>query len=391
MSKIIRVEAALTRVPLKMVTSLSSRVVTNREYVLVRVTDDAGNFGIGFCYAGHRSGQLVQRAALDLLAPVVLGEQTWRTTGLWTNMYQEGLLHGRTGSVMRALSCIDIALWDLNARKAGIPLYQYLGADAVDRVPAYASGGYYLDGKGPEQLGDEVRGYVEAGFKAVKIKVGKFGVAEEAARVKAAREAIGDEIPLMLDANNAWSDLRTAELHCKAYEPYNPEWIEEPFIPDDIDNHRRLGNLTSIPIATGEIETGRWRLKELLDQDNISILQHDACVCGGITEWRRMTDTAAAYGMTVNPHWFHDIHVHLVASSTSAKYVEFFTDDMVLNFRELIDTQLEFEKGDVLLPQTPGLGFNFDEAQVEKYAAFEAGATSVWDKVELTAVKFAAE
>ena len=104
-----------------------------------------------------------------------------------------------------------------------------------------------------------------------------------------------------------------------------------------------------------------------------------------------MTDTAAAYGMTVNPHWFHDIHVHLVASSTAAQYVEFFTDEMVLNFRELIDTQLQFEGGDVLLPQTPGLGFNFDEAQVQKYSAFEAGATQVWDKVELDAAKMAAE
>jgi L-alanine-DL-glutamate epimerase-like enolase superfamily enzyme len=382
-SIITKVEAALTRVPLKNVTSLSSRVVNNREYVLVRVSDDKGNYGIGFCYAGHRSGQIVQRAVLDLLAPVILGHQSWLTAGLWSDMYQEGLLHGRTGSVMRALSCLDIALWDLNSRKAGMPLYQYLGAKVVDRVPAYASGGYYLDGKGPEQLADEVRGYVADGFKAVKIKVGKYGVAEEAARVKAAREAIGDDIPLMLDANNAWSDLRTAELHCKAYEPYNPEWIEEPFIPDDIANHRRLGNLTTIPIATGEIETGRWRVKELMDQDNIPILQHDACVCGGITEWRRITDTAASYGITVNPHWFHDVHVHLVASSSAAKYVEFFTDEFVLNFRELIDTQLRFEKGDVLLPQTPGLGFDFDAAAVEKYAALEAGATKTWDNVTL--------
>ena len=141
-------------------------------------------------------------------------------------MYQEGLLHGRTCSVMRALSCIDIALWDLNARAVGMPLYQYLGGDATDGVPAYASGGYYLDGKGPKELADEMGHYLDMGFKAVKIKVGKYGVRDEAERVKYAREAIGDNIPLMLDANNAWSDLRTAELHCKAYEPYNPEWIE---------------------------------------------------------------------------------------------------------------------------------------------------------------------
>lgn len=374
------IESSLVRVPLKNVTSLSSRVVTNREYVLVRVTDTEGNAGIGFCYAGHRAGQIVQRAVIDLLAPVVLGQQSWRTAGLWSDMYQEGLLHGRTGSVMRALSCIDIALWDLNARKAGLPLYQYLGAAAADRVPVYASGGYYLDGKGPAELAAEVGRYVESGFKAVKIKVGKFSVAEEAARVQAAREAIGPDIPLMLDANNAWTDLRSAELHCKAYEPFNPEWIEEPFSPDDIENHARLARLTSIPVATGEIEAGRWRMKALLDQDVISVLQHDACVCGGVTEWRRIADTAASYGMSVNPHWFHDIHVHLVAACPAAKYVEFFADETVLNFRELIDTQLVFEKGDVLLPQTPGLGFDFDERQVEKYAVHAGGVTSTWDK-----------
>ena len=383
MGKIVKIEASLVRIPLKNVTSLSSRVVNNRDYVLVRITDEDGNFGLGFCYGGHRGGHIVQRAVLDLLAPVVLGEQSWRTTGLWSEMYQEGLLHGRTGSVMRALSCIDIALWDLNARKVNMPLYQYLGADAKDGVPAYASGGYYLDGKGPKELADEMRGYLKLGFKAAKIKVGKYGVREEAERVKAARGALGDDIPLMLDANNAWSDLRTAELHCQAYEPYHPEWIEEPFIPDDIDNHRRLAERTTIPVATGEIEAGRWRLKELLDADNITILQHDACVCGGITEWRRMTDLAAAYGVTVNPHWFHDIHIHLVASSTSAHYVEFFTDDLVLNFRAVVDTQLEFKDGNVLLPKTAGLGFNFKEDVVQQYGVMEAGATKIWDSVSL--------
>jgi L-alanine-DL-glutamate epimerase-like enolase superfamily enzyme len=385
MSKVVSIESALVRIPLDNVTSLSSRVVTNREYVLVRATDENGVTGIGFCYAGHRAGQLVQRAAIDLLAPVVLGENSNRTEGLWAEMYQEALLHGRAGSVMRALSSIDIALWDMNSRRAGLPLYQYLGAKVEDRVPAYASGGYYLEGKGPEGLAEELRGYVEQGFKAVKIKVGKYGVAEEAARVKAAREAIGPDIPLMLDANNAWTDLRTAEAHCRAYEPYNPEWIEEPFSPDDIDNHARLAKLTSIPVATGEIEAGRWRMKHLMEQNAASVLQHDACVCGGVTEWRRITETAASYGITVNPHWFHDIHIHLVASSSAARYVEYFTDDQVLNFSRLVDKQLKFVDGDVLLHQEPGLGFGFDEAAVEKYAAFEAGVTTVWDRTELGA------
>ena len=119
-------------------------------------------------------------------------------------MYQEVLLHARVGSVMRALSIIDTALWDRNARAANLPLYRYLGAAYEDTVPAYASGGYYLDGKTPEMLGEEMAGYVALGFDAVKMKVGRGDLRSEETRIAAARKAIGPDVLLMLDANNAW-------------------------------------------------------------------------------------------------------------------------------------------------------------------------------------------
>jgi L-alanine-DL-glutamate epimerase-like enolase superfamily enzyme len=152
------------------------------------------------------------------------------------------------------------------------------------------------------------------------------------------------------------------------YEKYDPYFVEEPFSPDDITNHARLAAATGVPIATGEIEAGRWRFRELLEKGGAVILQTDACVCGGISEFRRIAAAAASMGITVSPHWFHDLHAHLVAATPNARYVEFFPDDQVLNFRRLIDTQLEVRNGRVLLPQRPGLGFSFIPAELDRYA-----------------------
>jgi L-alanine-DL-glutamate epimerase-like enolase superfamily enzyme len=154
----------------------------------------------------------------------------------------------------------------------------------------------------------------------------------------------------------------------KRYEPYDPYWIEEPFSPDDIENHAQLAGRTRVAVATGEIEAGRWRFQELLEKRAAMILQTDAAVCGGISEWRRIAASAAGFGVSLCPHWFHDLHVHLVAATPNARYVEFFPDDQVLNFRRLVDTQLEIKNGDLIVPQGPGLGFRFDEKTVDKYA-----------------------
>ena len=360
MPRISSIAVSTVRIPLDRVTSFATRTVKAREYCLVKVRSKEGMEGIGFCYVGTAGANIAKLAIQELLAPMLLGHDSDRVEGLWEEMYREVLLHGRAGTVMRALSILDIAMWDLNARTAELPLYRYLGCWSVDRVPAYASGGYYLEGKTPKHLGKEVEAWVRQGFRAVKIKVGRLSPAQEEERVRAARDAAGPGVHLMMDINNGWGDLPTALLYCRRFEKYNPYWVEEPFSPDDIDNHAKLAAATSIPVATGEIEAGRWRFKEILEKRAAEILQADAAVCGGISEWRRIAQAAASCGVMVCPHWFHDLHVHLVASVPNARYVEFFPDDQVLNFRRLVNRQLEVENGDLLLPTGMGLGFEFD-------------------------------
>ena len=368
MPKIVTIRTCTVRVPLDRPTSLSTRNILGRDYALAEVTTDDGHTGIGFCYGGSSAGGLVTRAMRELLAPVLRDQDPYRVEGLWQEMYQEALLHGRAGSVLRGISVLDMALWDRNARAAGLPLYKYLGAHRTGSVPAYASGGYYLEGKTPSDLANELAGYVAAGFKAVKIKVGRLSPSQEEARMAAAREATGGDVLFMLDANNAWPDLVTALRYMAVYENYDPFWIEEPFSPDDIEGHAALAERTSIPVATGEIEAGRWRFKELLDKGAAAVLQPDAAVCGGVTEFRRIAATAASYGVPVSPHWFHDLHAHLVASTPNGQFVEFFPDDKVLNFRRLIDPQLAVADGGLVLPTGPGLGFDFVAEAVRKYA-----------------------
>jgi L-alanine-DL-glutamate epimerase-like enolase superfamily enzyme len=367
-TKVHRVQARTVCVPLPRTTSFSSRTVDRRWYSLVRVIDDDGVVGIGFCYAGSDGGSLPSVAVRDLFSDVLVGEDSDRSTGLWDDMYHKALLHGRTGSVMRALSAIDIALWDLKARRASRPLWKHLGAHAERAVPAYASGGYYLDGKTADDLGHELQGYIDAGYRAVKIKVGFVPPEVDVARIAVARDVLGPERLLMLDANNAWRDVPTALRALRMWEPFDPYWIEEPFSPDDITNHAALAGKTPILVATGEIEAGRWRHFELLRRDAAAILQTDAAVCGGITEFMRIAHLADGFGVTMAPHWFHDLHVHLVASISNGSWVEVFPGSDVLNFGDLIDRRVEVLDGQVVLPDDPGIGFDFDEAGVEKFA-----------------------
>ena len=360
--------ACTVSVPLDSSTSFSTRRVSARDYTLVKLVGEDGVEGIGFCYAGSHSGSLSTAAVRYLLAPLLQNQDPYCVESIWQEMYQEALLHGRAGSVMRAMSALDIAIWDRNARAANLPLYKYLGAFHSESVPAYASGGYYLEDQTPEMLGEEMASYVGVGFEAVKMKVGRLDPPDEEKRVAAARESVGPDVSLMLDANNAWADLPTALQFMKRLEKYDPYWIEEPFSPDDIENHARLAKRTPVLVTTGEIEAGRWRHKEILDKQAAAVLQTDAAVCGGITEFRRIAATASSYGVTIAPHWFHDLHVHLVAAIPNGLFVEYFPDDKVLNFRRLINRQMEVHGGKLILPSLPGLGFEFEEEIVAQFS-----------------------
>jgi len=375
------VSVAVARVPLDQPISYSTRTVFAREYCLIKVRSTDGVEGLGYSYAVNSSGVVLATAVQSLLAPVVVGQDSLRVEGLWKDMYHTALLQGRAGAVMRGLSAIDIALWDLNARTAKLPLYKYLGAGSEDRVRAYGSGGYYVEGKSNDMLAREMADFVADGFTAVKMKSGRLSPSQEEARVAAAREAVGDDIELTLDINNGWQDFATAMKYVPRLEKYDLYWIEEPFAADDIANHARLARATRVPIATGEAESGRWRFKELIMQGAATILQTDATVCGGISEWRRIAGTAASFGIPMAPHAWHDIHVHLLGSVTNGLILEWMPDDHIVNFRRLIDRQLVAERGHVLIPQEPGLAFHFSEDALAKYGVVAAGESSPWTEI----------
>lgn len=363
-----RVEARLVRMPLRVATSFATRQITARDYLLVRVVSDDA-VGLGFTYAGNSAGGVTLEAATALLAPLLIGRPPQMVEGLWESMYRTSLLHGRSGAVMRALSALDIALWDHNARAVGLPLWRYLGSYSAGEVECYASGGYYRQGKTPDHLASEMEGYVKLGFKSVKMKVGMLGVSEEERRVAAVRERIGPDIRLFLDANNAWPDLFTAQPFIRRFERYAPDWLEEPFSPDDLESHARLVLSTTIPVATGEIEAGRWRFRTVLDARAAHVLQADALVCGGITEWRRICALASAYGVPVYPHAWHDVHIHLAASQPNSMLAEYFVDQGIVCTQPLFDRELKPANGRVTLPVDPGLAFGFNDETLDRHCA----------------------
>ena len=272
-----------------------------------------------------------------------------------------------TRTVPASGNAIDIALWDGNARSVSLPLWRYLGAFRRDTVPAYFSGGYYRTGNVDEVI-QEVQQAVASGFNAVKLKIGKGSPAADAARVAAAREIIGPDGLLLLDANNAWADFASALRAVKPLLRFDPFLIEEPFPPEDYENHRRLAGAVPVAIASGELAAGRTAHRALIEQGGITVLQPDAAVCGGITEWKRIAAAAASASVPVMPHSFHDLHVHLVASVPNGLMVEYFHDASVLPFRKLIDRQLQVCDGELVLPQDPGLGFSFLPSELERYS-----------------------
>ncbi len=367
--KITDIRAIAVRVPVERPTAISTRALAAREFILVSIDSDAGLTGIGYTYAGTVGGAAVQNLAQEALRPLLLGEDPQLIERHWAAMYQQVLLAGRRGAAVRAISAIDIGLWDLLGKAAGLPLYRLLGGWA-DEVPAYASGGYYRAGDPLENIRAEMSAYLALGFSDFKIKVGGAPFDVDVARVQAAREAIGAGKRLAIDANNAWRWPHEAVRFARAVEACDIWWLEEPLSPEDVAGHAEIARTLEMPVATGEIHATRWDFRALIEQRAADILQPDAGVAGGVSEWVKIASTAASFNLPVAPHWHANLHVHLVAAAHNSMPVEYFAlEQDIYNFERLLtrDTRLRPEGGRLPLPRRPGLGIALDAEAVERW------------------------
>ncbi|GAB2531373.1 mandelate racemase/muconate lactonizing enzyme family protein [Nocardia heshunensis] len=370
---ITKIRTRAVAVPVDKPTRMSNRELNVRHYLLVEVEAD-GHTGVGYTYAGTGAGPLAKLAADSLLAPVYLGADENDVSSLWERAYQETLLEGRRGTVIRALSALDIALWDLRAKRASLPLVSLLGG-STDPLPSYASGGYYRpdEGSWTDAVMREIDFNASQGFTDHKIKVGGLPVAEDARRVAAAVAAIGDTGRLSLDANNAYRSVAEARTAIEAFERAAGDrplwWFEEPLSPEAIAGHAELSRTIRTPVATGEIHQTRWEFRPLIEA-GIPVLQCDAGVAGGVTEWLRIANTAATFGLQMAPHWHHNLHVHLCGAIPNALVVEYFAlEKGIYNFELLLtpESRLHYADNHVHIPDRPGLGIDFDREMLDKF------------------------
>jgi D-galactarolactone cycloisomerase len=302
-------------------------VQSRRGALLVEIETDSGIVGIG--EAGVGGGVTATVIEKDL-APLLVGEDPLLIEYLWQKMFARTRQYGRRGLVMQAISGIDIALWDIAGKVAKLPVYRLLGA-CRDRVEAYASGGFYQEGKSAADLAGEAEGYRARGFRGMKMKIGRnpstqthlrqlIGQAEfcevepeeDLARVAAVRQALGPRAKLMVDVNCAWSPAVAIEMG-RAMEAQKLYWIEEPVATDDIDGSAKVADALATPIAGYETEVGLYGFRQLIDRGAVDIVQPDIAWSGGFSEGRRIAAYAQAHHRMVAPHAFAGA-VLLVAS-----------------------------------------------------------------------------
>ncbi|MCG8350381.1 MAG: mandelate racemase/muconate lactonizing enzyme family protein [Chloroflexales bacterium] len=333
---------------------------TNYGMTLVNIETNEGITGIGIGGAGK-----IARATIAKLTPLLIGEDPLDVERLWHKMWAPKLI-GRRGFTTRAISIIDIGLWDLRAKAAGMPLYKLLGGYR-DRVPIYIAGGYYAEGRGLKELAEEMVSYVEMGARAVKMKIGALPIPEDVARVKAVREAIGPDIKLMVDANCAYRAYEAIQV-AKRIEEYDPFWFEEPIAPDDYAGHRRIAETTSIPIATGENEYTRYGFRDLIATNAVPILNADATHLGGVTEFMKVVALAQAHDLDIAPHGKQEVHVHLVAAIANGLILEFYPKEFNPLWGQMYHSTLQInDDGAVSPPNVPGIGIDPNYEVLQQY------------------------
>lgn len=361
------VETHAVSIPLEEPVAFATRVVEQRDHAVVYVKTDEGIEGLGYTL-GYGGAELIASAVDDILASMIIDEDPNDTEKLWREMFDGTVQIGRKGVMLRAISIIDIALWDIKAKAANQPLYKLLGAHA-EKVPAYASGGYYREGKGLDGLREELTRYIDRGHDAVKIKVGGESVEKDRERVQVARETIGDERALLMDANGKWDNKWEAVNACRQFGEYDPFFIEEPVMPDSISLMAEVNNTLDYPVVAGELEFNRYGFADLMEKGAVDIIQPDVTVVGGITEWMRVAHAAATYDIPVAPHYNWDLHVQVLAAIENGLWAEYFhRDSDVKVFDDLMEHPLDPVDGYLELPDRPGHGVELKRDALEEFS-----------------------
>ena len=364
--KIRAVHAQAISIPLPAPVADAVRLITHRDHLIVTVESDEGASGMGFAL-GYDSSLAMIALIEAIYRPILLGADAFATEHLWAEMYRQSIQAGRRGAALRAISAIDLALWDLRGKALGRPVMDLLGVHQK-RLRCYATGGYYRENQTPEHLVREAGAVFEQGFTAIKLKVGKLSPAEDAARVSAVRRAFGAGVDILLDANGGWRSAPEAVRALRLLEEFNPYWIEEPVRADNLAAMARIAEQISTPVATGELEATRWAFAELVERRAASILQPDATVCGGASEWLKIAHYAAALDIPVAPHYHWDYHTQLCAAVPNAVFIEYFlASSGVKMFDSIVANPLKPSGGFITPREEPGFGIELIPEEVARY------------------------
>ena len=354
----------LSRVMLPLATPISdAKVLTGRQQPLTEIAllfaelrSQDGHAGLGLSYS-KRAGGPGQFAHAQEIAPALLGEDPNDIARLWDKLVWAGASVGRSGLATQALAAFDIALWDMKARRAGLPLAKLLGAHR-DSVACYNTSGGFLSSPLPELLAN-VDAALERGIGGLKIKVGQPDPMIDLQRVQAVHRLIeqrsGGKVALMVDANQQW-DRVTAQRFGRLVEPLNLVWIEEPLDAYDAEGHAALATMLDTPIASGEMLTSVAEHAELIRHRSVDILQPDAPRVGGITPMLKIMAAAEQARIRLAPHFAMEIHLHLAAAYPTEPWVEHFEW-----LEPLFNERLDIRDGRMWVPGRPGLGLSLSE------------------------------
>jgi L-alanine-DL-glutamate epimerase-like enolase superfamily enzyme len=350
----------LSSVYLPLATPISdAKVLTGRQkpmtevaMLFAEVTTSEGHRGLGLSYS-KRAGGPAQFAHAREVAPALIGEDPSDIGRLWTKLCWAGASVGRSGLSTQAIGAFDVALYDLKAKRAGLPLAKLLGAYR-DSVACYNTSGGFLHTP-LEQLLVNASASIAEGIGAIKLKVGQPDWKKDIQRVEAVRKHLGDDVPIMVDANQQW-DRPRAQRMCRIFEQFNLVWIEEPLDAYDNEGHAALAAKFDTPIATGEMLTSAAEHAELIRHRSADYLMPDAPRVGGITPFLKIAAQAEHAGLMLAPHFAMELHVHLAAAYPTEPWVEHF--DWL---EPLFNERLETRDGRMQVPTRPGLGLTLSD------------------------------